>query len=93
MTNRGRVGHVPSRPTWLCRADGQPWPCPEARLTMARRAREDRIALCLYLAHALVDLIEDTYKLHPDTAPEPRALAERVLGWLPPRRVDPDPLT
>ena len=78
--------HLPQRPLWLCRVEAHPWPCAEARLRLARQCRRDRVALCLYLGQVWVDMVSDLYRLHPDTAPEPGALAERVFGWLPSRR-------
>jgi hypothetical protein len=88
MTSRDhvRVGeHVAMRPLWFCRVDAQPWPCAEARLTLTRQLRENRIALCLYLGLSLAEAMRDLYTLNPDTAPEPATLSARFLGWLPPR--------
>ena len=79
--------HTPRRPLWLCRSDATPWPCPAARLRLARQCRTDRVAVCLYLGRVWCELVSDIYRLHPDTAPEPGALAERIFGWLPPRQL------
>ena len=79
--------HLPRRPLWLCRVEGRPWPCAEARLRLARQCQRDRVALCLYLGHVWIDMVSDLNRLYPDTAPEPGVLAERVFGWLPPRRL------
>jgi hypothetical protein len=79
--------HLPQRPLWICRIDAQPWPCADARLCLLRQYREDSVAISIYLCTALHELIADLYRLNPDTAPEPRALFERILGWLPPRHL------
>ncbi|WP_326560125.1 flavin reductase [Micromonospora sp. NBC_01796] len=69
------VIHAPTRPTWLCRACGSPWPC----LTRKRQLKvlfqcdavRMRRHLVRYLADASADLGESST----------RQLTERLLGW------------
>ena len=86
MRSPRQLLHVARRPLWICRVDAQPWPCAEARLRLLQEYREDPVAVRIYLGTALHELIADCYRLNPDTAPEPRALFDRTLGWLPPRQ-------
>lgn len=74
--------HLPLRPLWLCRHDGQPWPCGAARVTLSREYAHDRLALCVYLGLSLAEAYLDLTRLHPDSAPGPGALTERFLGWV-----------
>ncbi|MEU1842997.1 flavin reductase [Micromonospora sediminicola] len=48
--SRGRREHVPSRPTWRCRACGIAWPCSPAKLRLLAAYREARPALLVHLA-------------------------------------------
>ncbi|MEV4753584.1 hypothetical protein AB0J86_00475 [Micromonospora sp. NPDC049559] len=77
--------HTPRRPLWLCRADGQPWPCGPARVALARQARRDRVPLILCLAADYAEAVRDLYSLNPETAPEPATLFARFLSCVPPR--------
>ena len=78
--------HIPLRPMWFCRVDAMPWPCAEARLDLTAGYRGLEISLCCYLATQFQAALTDLHTLNPDTAPEPRALYERFLGWVPVRR-------
>jgi hypothetical protein len=78
--------HLPVRPMWFCRLDAMPWPCAEARLGLIEGYRGLEISLCCYLATEFQQAMTDLHTLNPDTAPEPRALYERFLGWVPIRR-------
>ncbi|MFI5836713.1 flavin reductase [Micromonospora sp. NPDC051300] len=42
--------HVPSRPTWRCRACGIAWPCSPAKLRLLAAYRDARPALLVHLA-------------------------------------------
>ncbi|MFG2064928.1 flavin reductase [Micromonospora sp. NPDC048871] len=44
-----RQEHLPSRPTWRCRACGCAWPCSAAKLRLLGRYREDRAGLLIHL--------------------------------------------
>ncbi|WP_203998126.1 flavin reductase [Micromonospora lutea] len=48
--SRPRPEHVPSRPTWRCRACGAAWPCGRAKLRLLGEYRQDRVALLVHLA-------------------------------------------
>ncbi|KAB1947209.1 flavin reductase [Micromonospora sp. ALFpr18c] len=45
-----RRDHLPSRPTWRCRACGIAWPCSPAKLRLLAEYRNDRPALLVHLA-------------------------------------------
>lgn len=81
-----RGPHIPLRPMWFCRVDAMPWPCAEARLGLTEGYRGLEISLCCYLAIQFQQALTDLHTLNPDTAPEPRALYERFLGWVQVRR-------
>ncbi|MDG4765917.1 hypothetical protein O7632_17690 [Solwaraspora sp. WMMD406] len=69
----GRVEHVARRPSWCCRACGEPWPCPPAKDQLV--ADFDRIGLCLYAALQLADAAADLPELTP------AQLFPRFLTW------------
>ncbi|GHJ16524.1 hypothetical protein [Micromonospora sp. AKA38] len=81
MSDSGQPHH-PVRPVWLCRVDGQPWPCPPARAALLRDYDGDLVGLAVYLAVTLHDAVRDLYALNPDDAPEPAVLWDRFLAWL-----------
>lgn len=69
----GAVEHVCARPSWECRACGQPWPCVPAQVTLA--GGMDRVMLMMYmwghLDHAVAEL-----------SPRPPAeMFDRFLSW------------
>ncbi|MDG4788838.1 hypothetical protein O7626_23420 [Micromonospora sp. WMMD1102] len=74
--------HTPLRPLWLCRTDGQPWPCAAARLRLVREYPDSRGALCVRLGSSLAEAYRDLHALDPAGAPAVTALSERFLGWL-----------
>ena len=74
--------HTPLRPLWLCRTDGQPWPCGPARLALTREYAGQPTALTIQLGSALATAFRDLHALNPNTAPEARALSTRFLGWI-----------
>ncbi|MGI5148531.1 hypothetical protein ACQEVC_19490 [Plantactinospora sp. CA-294935] len=77
--------HTPLRPLWLCRTDGQPWPCAAARLSLVREYPDTRVALCVRLGSSLAEAYRDLHALNPGGAPAAMVLSERFLGWLPGR--------
>ncbi|QGN49591.1 flavin reductase [Micromonospora sp. WMMD558] len=77
MTRR-RVEHVPSRPTWRCRACGIAWPCSPAKLRLLGEYRDDRTALLVYLAMLQTEAAEQLAEL--DSTP-PANLTERFIAW------------
>ncbi|PZF95411.1 hypothetical protein [Micromonospora endophytica] len=82
-----RPPHTPLRPTWCCRADGQPWPCGEARLLLRREYDTNAVGLTIYLAGLMYEAMRDLYQLNPHDGPEPGALFHRFVAWAGPRRV------
>ncbi|MDG4795905.1 hypothetical protein [Micromonospora sp. WMMD1082] len=77
----GRPPHTPLRPTWCCRADGQPWPCGEARLLLRREYDGNNVGLAIYLAGLMYEAMRDLYQLNPHGGPEPTALFNRFVAW------------
>ncbi|PZG15460.1 hypothetical protein C1I95_19550 [Micromonospora craterilacus] len=73
--------HTPLRPMWCCRADGQPWPCAEARLLLRAEFDRNLAGLTIYLAGLMYEAIRDLYHLNPHDGPEPKALFDRFVGW------------
>ncbi|SBT54162.1 hypothetical protein [Micromonospora narathiwatensis] len=82
--------HTPLRPMWCCRACGQPWPCPQARLLLKAEYAENQIGLSIYLCGMLYAAARDLYQLHPDDGPAPADLFTRFVAWGPYRRRPPD---
>jgi hypothetical protein len=66
------VEHTPLRPSWLCAADGEPWPCDAARQAMAG---EDSISRAIFMALMLHEATGDM----PDATPS--ELYERFVAW------------
>ncbi|MEV0002156.1 hypothetical protein AB0H28_07695 [Micromonospora sp. NPDC050980] len=78
------VEHLPSRPLWLCRRCGQPWPCGAAKLALLAEYRDVPVSLFLYLAGCLHDAIDDLHRLNPSVTGSVADMFDRFLGW-PPR--------
>ncbi|MBE1491190.1 hypothetical protein H4W31_006828 [Plantactinospora soyae] len=70
--------HTHTRPLFLCRACGGPWPCQPARLALLAIYREDPAGLRNCLTGRLMIALAD----QPGT--DPTALRARFLGWIPP---------
>ncbi|SDT79316.1 hypothetical protein [Actinoplanes derwentensis] len=67
------VEHTCERPSWECRACGDPWPCAPAKASLATGT--DRVMLTMYmwghLDHAIIEL-----------PPRPPAeMFDRFLSW------------
>ncbi|MEU5946472.1 flavin reductase [Micromonospora sp. NPDC047465] len=77
MTRRRE--HVPTRPTWRCRACGIAWPCSAAKLRLLGEYRHDRVALTVYLATLQADAAEQLAGLDHDV--NPAELADRFVSW------------
>lgn len=78
-----RERHLGERPTWLCRACGDPWPCVEARRELRVEFRWFPSVFKIYMIGQMVDAAAD---LEPDGGGPSAALYERFLSWLPARR-------
>ncbi|SCL14110.1 flavin reductase [Micromonospora inyonensis] len=72
--------HLPSRPTWRCRACGIAWPCSPAKLRLLGEFRGDRVALALHLAALQAEAVEQLAQL--DGGAPPGDLTERFVGWV-----------
>lgn len=70
--------HTHTRPLFLCRECGAPWPCQPARLALLVRYRGDPQGLRDCLSGRLMIAIADQPRI--DTV----ALTTRFLGWIPP---------
>ncbi|MEV1109896.1 hypothetical protein AB0I95_14735 [Micromonospora sp. NPDC049751] len=84
--NEGQQPHTPLRPMWMCRADGQVWPCGEARLRLKAEFEDNYAGLTIYLAGMLYEAARDLYHLNPHDGPPPGDLFARFVGWTPYRR-------
>ncbi|SCL60014.1 flavin reductase [Micromonospora peucetia] len=78
-----RREHVPTRPTWRCRACGIAWPCSAAKLRLLGEYRHDRAALTVYLATLQTEAAEQLVAL--DSGVSLTHLADRFLSWARPR--------
>ncbi|MFG3709172.1 flavin reductase [Micromonospora sp. NPDC047670] len=74
-----RREHVPTRPTWRCRACGIAWPCSAAKLRLLGEYRHDQAALTVYLATLLAEAAEQLARLDPGV--DPAGLADRFITW------------
>ncbi|KAB1941485.1 flavin reductase [Micromonospora sp. ALFpr18c] len=79
MTRR-RPAHLPTRPTWRCRACGIAWPCSVAKLNLLAEYREDRAALLDYLTTLRDEAVAQLSAELPDGVPR-ADLTERFTGW------------
>ena len=70
--------HQPERPTWTCTSDGQPWPCPVARVHLRSRYAGDPTRLAVYMSTLLMTAAADTG--HCDVPPP--ELFNRFMAWI-----------
>ncbi|WP_328384001.1 hypothetical protein OHQ88_07445 [Micromonospora zamorensis] len=78
---RGGETHIPLRPMWSCRADGQQWPCPDARLLLRADFDDNLSGLTIYLAGVFSEATQDLYHLNPYDGPSPHELFDRFVAW------------
>jgi hypothetical protein len=72
--------HAPDRPSWLCRACAEPWPCEQEKATLLFASGGDLQYVVLYLGLYLVDAVSDLY---PGTQyADLKPLVQRFLGWV-----------
>lgn len=69
------IEHNPGRPSWDCRACGQPWPCAPAREAMSSEFKNFPTVLRIYLVAQMTDAARDVSGIQP---PE---LYARFLDW------------
>ncbi|MCX4389250.1 flavin reductase [Micromonospora peucetia] len=77
--SRRSLPHLPTRPTWRCRACGIAWPCSPAKLALLGEYRNDRAALRVHLAALQAEAAAHLATLDGGTPPV--GLAERFTGW------------
>ncbi|MFG2056468.1 flavin reductase [Micromonospora sp. NPDC048930] len=71
--------HLPERPSWRCKVDGDPWPCEAARTALLEEYKGFRTALLLYLGAQMAVAREDLAELDHVAAPDD--LTDRFIGW------------
>ncbi|MFG1777378.1 flavin reductase [Micromonospora sp. NPDC049051] len=73
--------HVPSRPTWRCRACGIAWPCSPAKLRLLAKYRGDMPGLMVHL----VELREEAAAqlAQQDAGTQSTDLHRRFTDWVP----------
>jgi hypothetical protein len=74
--------HLGDRPTWICRACGDPWPCAGARRNLRIEFRWFPSVFKIYMMGQMGDAAAD---LEPDSTGPSAALYDRFLSWLPSR--------
>jgi hypothetical protein len=79
-------GHDPQTPMWLCRIDGQPWPCGAARVGLLAGYGDDLVHLVLFLSCCLTKATPDLQRAYPETQFSPGAMHNRFIGWIPQTR-------
>ena len=65
--------HPPSRPSWLCAADGEPWPCDAAREQLASEMAG--VGLAMWMATTMVHAARE------DPSIPPSELFQRFIAW------------
>lgn len=76
-----RPEHIAQRPSWDCRACGQPWPCAVAKVDLAEQFARRPTELTLYLSANMYEAIED---MRAATRGTPAGLSGRFLDWVRP---------
>lgn len=64
------------RPSWMCTADGKPWPCYRSRTDMLAQYRGQLVSLAMVMGSAFVECCQDL-RNHPAGD-----LHDRFLGWI-----------
>jgi hypothetical protein len=72
--------HLGERPTWTCRACGEPWPCYGARRELRVEFRWFPSVFKIYMMGQMATAAAD---LEPDAAGPSAAMYDRFLAWLP----------
>jgi hypothetical protein len=68
--------HCADKPSWLCAACGEPWPCEPATQSLIADTGSGTL-LVLYMSIDMIDMARD----HPKVPA--RELHERFIGWIP----------
>lgn len=66
------VDHDAERPSWCCRACGEPWPCGPARERLV--SEMDKVTLAIYLWVNLEEAVRDVKD-------SPSQLFDRFIRW------------
>lgn len=67
--------HTATRPSWRCRIDGKPWPCPTARRQLVLDFADDPSQLAAYLGAHLGEAYQDlSWRRGGD-------VYAQILGW------------
>lgn len=69
------IEHTAARPSWLCRADGEAWPCEKARTKLREEYKRMPTVTSLYLSAQQNDFMND----RPDRYDETYS---RFFGWV-----------
>lgn len=75
--------HIPSRPTWRCRACGAAWPCGAAKVRLLAEYRDNTPGLMVYLVTLREEATVQLAELNPGTPPPD--LHRRFTDWVPVR--------
>jgi hypothetical protein len=73
------IEHLHDRPTWKCRACGQPWPCANAKARLTDEFERFPSVLEIYLTAQMHDAASDLTAHGTDPPPD---LYERFLAWV-----------
>lgn len=71
------IQHQPVRPAWTCNGDGEPWPCPVARVRLRSDYAGDPTRLAVYMSTLLMTAAADTG--NRDVLPP--ELFNRFMAW------------
>jgi hypothetical protein len=71
--------HLYDRPSWDCRTCGDPWPCANAKASLAAEFQGFPSVLAIYLTAQMHDALID---LTVNGAAAPSDLYERFLAWI-----------
>ncbi|GAA4609264.1 hypothetical protein GCM10023107_90770 [Actinoplanes octamycinicus] len=73
-----RTNHQGERPSWDCKACGEPWPCAVAKVELAEQYQRFPHGLAVLLGSYLIEAIDDWAAGSGGSPPD---LYERFLGW------------
>ena len=77
--NADRSVHIDTRPTWMCAACAEPWPCANAKRELRREFRDFPSVLSVYMSAKMLDAAGDFTDY--GTGPPPD-LYERFMSWI-----------
>lgn len=71
------IPHQPVRPAWTCTGDGEPWPCPVARVRLRSNYAGDPTRLAVHMSTLLMTAAADAGSR--DVLPP--ELFNRFMAW------------